>query len=115
MRLSVTGGFDFIGSALIRRCLRTTRYYDVTFDKVTYAARPASLADVDSKAMVVFEIIEHKRPYRICTWDLPGIAGIRWDSLSVLAARPKRSADVCGAACGCDFSCSADCIEASPM
>ena len=38
MRILITGGAGFIGSAVIRRCLRNTRHQVMNLDKLTYAA-----------------------------------------------------------------------------
>lgn len=45
MRLLVTGGCGFIGSALVRRVLRTTDWTVVVLDKLTYAAEPRALEE----------------------------------------------------------------------
>jgi len=45
MKLLITGGGGFIGSALIRYLLKNTAYQIVNLDKLTYAANPAALAD----------------------------------------------------------------------
>ena len=48
MRLLVTGGLGFIGSNFIRLVLRERPAWQVTnLDKMSYAANPANLADVD--------------------------------------------------------------------
>ena len=39
----ITGGYGFIGSAVVRRLLATTGATVVNVDKMTYAASPASL------------------------------------------------------------------------
>lgn len=46
MKILVTGGCGFIGSNLVRTLLAQTSHSVVNFDKLTYAAHPASLADV---------------------------------------------------------------------
>ena len=42
-RIAVTGGYGFIGSALIRLLLTGTDYEVLNIDKLTYAANPASI------------------------------------------------------------------------
>ncbi|WP_206936311.1 dTDP-glucose 4,6-dehydratase [Roseococcus thiosulfatophilus] len=44
MTILLTGGFGFIGSAVVRHLLATTGETVVNLDKMTYAASPASLA-----------------------------------------------------------------------
>ncbi len=48
MRVLVTGGCGFIGSALIRRILRTTDWQVVNLDKLGYAAEPRALEEAGS-------------------------------------------------------------------
>ena len=43
MTFLITGGFGFIGSAVVRRLLTTTDAVVINIDKMTYAASPASL------------------------------------------------------------------------
>ena len=43
MTLLVTGGYGFIGSAVLRHLLATTHHVVVNVDKLTYAASPAAL------------------------------------------------------------------------
>ena len=43
MALLVTGGYGFIGSAVLRHLLATTDQVVVNVDKLTYAASPAAL------------------------------------------------------------------------
>lgn len=47
MTIFITGGCGFIGSALIRYLLNSTAYTVVNLDKLTYAANPAALAEVE--------------------------------------------------------------------
>lgn len=46
MKLLVTGGAGFIGSAVIRHIIRNTRDEVVNLDKLTYAGNLESLAEV---------------------------------------------------------------------
>ena len=50
MRVIVTGGAGFIGSALVRHLVLEKGYDVLTIDKLTYAGNLASLAAVDGKA-----------------------------------------------------------------
>jgi len=48
LKLLISGGCGFIGSALIRYLLSHTAYQVVNLDKLTYAANPAALLDFNS-------------------------------------------------------------------
>jgi len=48
MRILVTGGAGFIGSALVRRIIQDTPYEVLVYDKLTYAGNLASLAPAAS-------------------------------------------------------------------
>src|SRR5690349_12723863 len=55
LRILVTGGAGFIGSATVRHLLRDTPHAVVNVDKLTYAANLASLAEVDRDPRYRFE------------------------------------------------------------
>ena len=46
MRILITGGAGFIGSALVRHLIRDTHYEVLNFDKLTYAGDPSTVAAV---------------------------------------------------------------------
>ena len=46
MRIMVTGGAGFIGSALVRRLIRNSEHEVLNFDKLTYAGSLSSVAPV---------------------------------------------------------------------
>lgn len=54
MRILVTGGAGFIGSALIRHLIRDTGHSVLNLDKLTYAGNLESLAEVDGEARYLF-------------------------------------------------------------
>lgn len=55
MRVLVTGGAGFIGSALIRHLLRSTEHKVLNLDKLTYAGNLESLQEVSVEPRYVFE------------------------------------------------------------
>jgi dTDP-glucose 4,6-dehydratase len=55
MRLLITGGAGFIGSAVVRECLRHTEHEVVNLDKLTYAANLDSLKEVLPHGRYAFE------------------------------------------------------------
>lgn len=68
MKVLITGGMGFIGSALILELLENTDAAVVNLDKLTYAANPASLECVADNARYRFEqgdIIDHAAVKRI--------------------------------------------------
>ena len=50
MRVMVTGGAGFIGSALVRHLVRDCGHHVLTYDALTYAGHRASLLEVDGNA-----------------------------------------------------------------
>ena len=50
MRLLITGGAGFIGSALIRQLIAETDYVIANVDKLTYAGNLESLTHVENSA-----------------------------------------------------------------
>lgn len=82
MRILVTGGAGFIGSALIRRLLGQTGHSVLNLDKLTYAASLASLASVEASPRYDFREVD------IC--DAPAVAAafrdFRPDAVMHLAA-----------------------------
>ncbi len=66
MKILVTGGCGFIGSAVCRRIIRETGHSVVNLDLLTYAGSPTSVADVaasDRYAFVRADIAD-RRPWR---------------------------------------------------
>jgi dTDP-glucose 4,6-dehydratase len=55
MKILVTGGAGFIGSAVVRHLIQETEHAVVNVDKLTYAANLKSLAPVDSNSRYGFE------------------------------------------------------------
>ncbi|MQX37746.1 dTDP-glucose 4,6-dehydratase [Roseospira navarrensis] len=58
MKVLITGGCGFIGSAVIRHVLETTDARVVNVDCLTYAANPASLADWADDPRYAFEPVD---------------------------------------------------------
>lgn len=58
MKLLITGGAGFIGSAVIRHTINSTKDEVVNLDKLTYAGNLESLADVSESGRYAFEQVD---------------------------------------------------------
>jgi dTDP-glucose 4,6-dehydratase len=60
MKIIITGGAGFIGSAVIRQYINDTNHEVINLDALTYAGNLESLADVESDARYHFEHVDIK-------------------------------------------------------
>ena len=58
MKILVSGGLGFIGSALIRHLIEKTEHKVLNIDKKTYAAMPEALAEIENDRNYMFEKID---------------------------------------------------------
>jgi dTDP-glucose 4,6-dehydratase len=58
MKILVTGGAGFIGSAVIRYIIKNTSHSVINLDNLTYAGNLESLAEVDKSERYVFEKVD---------------------------------------------------------
>jgi dTDP-glucose 4,6-dehydratase len=58
MKILITGGAGFIGSAVIRHCIAKTEYTVINVDKLTYAGNLESLADARTHPRHLFEQVD---------------------------------------------------------
>ncbi|CAH1553149.1 dTDP-glucose 4,6-dehydratase [Vibrio rotiferianus] len=58
MKILVTGGAGFIGSAVIRHIIRSTQDVAINLDKLTYAGNLESLSEIDSSERYYFEQVD---------------------------------------------------------
>ena len=58
MKILVTGGLGFIGSALIKHLIANTKHKILNIDNITYAAMPEALAQIENDEDYAFEKID---------------------------------------------------------
>ena len=58
MKLLITGGAGFIGSAVIRHIINNTDHNVVNVDKLTYAGNLESLTSIESDIRYAFEQVD---------------------------------------------------------
>jgi dTDP-glucose 4,6-dehydratase len=65
MKIVVTGGAGFIGSALIRHVLTSTDHSVVNLDKLTYAGNLDSLGNVEKTGRYSFKNVDIYDAYKV--------------------------------------------------
>jgi len=74
MKILITGGAGFIGSAVIRQYINITAHEIINLDALTYAGNLESLADVSDNSRYYFEhvdIRDIKAIERVFEWHKP--------------------------------------------
>lgn len=92
MRILVTGGSGFIGSALVRRLIGETEHRVLNLDKLTYAANPASLAAVAGHPRYAFRRVDLCEGEAVAT----AVCEFRPDGLIHLAAESHVDRSIVG-------------------
>jgi dTDP-glucose 4,6-dehydratase len=94
MRVLVTGGAGFIGSAVCRQLVRQKRTTVVNVDRLTYAANLESLASIDGMSSYRFE------QHDICDQEAMDLVFDRWEPSAVihLAAESHVDRSITGSA-----------------
>lgn len=57
-KILITGGAGFIGSAVIRHIINTTKHSVINVDKLTYAGNLESLTSIEKDARYTFELVD---------------------------------------------------------
>ena len=58
MKILITGGAGFIGSALIREIINNSEYHIINVDKLTYAGNEDSLSSINNNPRYIFEKVD---------------------------------------------------------
>jgi len=92
MKILITGGAGFIGSALIREIINNTNYSVMNIDKLTYAGNLVSLASINNNNRYRFEQID------ICDYEAIGsiLKSYQPDAIMHLAAESHVDRSISG-------------------
>jgi dTDP-glucose 4,6-dehydratase len=64
MKILVTGGAGFIGSAVIRHIIQNTNNQVLNIDKLTYAGNLESLREIDQHQNLVIGVLNNMADHR---------------------------------------------------